>query len=97
MGRDTTANACIKCGGKTRVVDARPTANGDVRRRRECTECSARYSTLEILAGPHERCNEIAAWASQENRDMALREGQQVEFEVTQGPKGDQASNVKAL
>ncbi len=26
-----------------------------------------------------------------------LREGQQVEFEVTQGPKGDQASNVKAL
>jgi CspA family cold shock protein len=27
----------------------------------------------------------------------SLREGQQVEFEVTQGPKGDQASNVKAL
>ena len=24
----------------------------------------------------------------------SLREGQQVEFEVTQGPKGDQASNV---
>jgi CspA family cold shock protein len=27
----------------------------------------------------------------------SLREGQQVEFEVTEGPKGDQASNVKAL
>jgi CspA family cold shock protein len=27
----------------------------------------------------------------------SLREGQQVEFEVTQGPKGDQASNVKAV
>jgi CspA family cold shock protein len=27
----------------------------------------------------------------------SLQEGQQVEFEVTQGPKGPQASNVKAL
>jgi CspA family cold shock protein len=27
----------------------------------------------------------------------SLREGQQVEFEVTEGPKGDQASNVRAL
>lgn len=27
----------------------------------------------------------------------SLREGQQVEFEVTQGPKGPQASNVRAL
>ena len=26
-----------------------------------------------------------------------LREGQQVEFDVTKGPKGDQASNVKGL
>ena len=27
----------------------------------------------------------------------SLAEGQEVEFEVTQGPKGDQASNVKKL
>lgn len=27
----------------------------------------------------------------------SLEEGQQVEFEVTQGPKGDQAQNVKVL
>jgi CspA family cold shock protein len=27
----------------------------------------------------------------------SLREGQEVEFEVTQGPKGPQAANVKAL
>lgn len=27
----------------------------------------------------------------------SLHEGQQVEFEVTQGPKGPQASNVRAL
>lgn len=27
----------------------------------------------------------------------ALEEGQQVEFEVTQGPKGDQAQNVKVI
>jgi len=26
-----------------------------------------------------------------------LKEGQKVEFEVTQGPKGKQASNIKAL
>ena len=27
----------------------------------------------------------------------ALREGEEVEFDVTQGPKGPQASNVKVL
>ena len=27
----------------------------------------------------------------------SLNEGQQVEFEVTKGPKGDQATNVKKL
>ena len=27
----------------------------------------------------------------------SLREGQQVEFEITQGPKGPQASNVNKL
>lgn len=27
----------------------------------------------------------------------SLAEGQQVEFEVTKGPKGDQASNVKKM
>lgn len=32
--------------------------------------------------------------AIQGNGFKSLEEGQQVEFEVTQGPKGDQASNV---
>jgi CspA family cold shock protein len=27
----------------------------------------------------------------------SLQEGQQVEFEVTQGPKGEQASNVRSI
>ena len=27
----------------------------------------------------------------------SLEEGQNVEFEVTQGPKGDQASNIRAV
>lgn len=79
MGRSTTANACIKCGGSTWVKDARPQPNGDMRRRRECTDCGFRYSTLEILCGPHQRCAEIAAWASEENRAMALEEGEQAD------------------
>ena len=37
---------CIYCGGKTRVVDKRPSGNG-VRRRRECLVCGKRFTTYE--------------------------------------------------
>ena len=35
--------------------------------------------------------------AIQGNGFKSLEEGQEVEFEVTKGPKGDQAANVKKL
>jgi len=38
---------CIYCGdGKTKVVDSRE-SEGRIRRRRECTECSERFTTYE--------------------------------------------------
>lgn len=39
---------CVECGGaRTGVVDCRPTARG-FRRRRRCTDCGARWSTVEM-------------------------------------------------
>ncbi len=38
---------CQSCGADTVVTDARPVDN-HMRRRRKCTKCGQRYSTLEI-------------------------------------------------
>ena len=40
---------CPKCGRKNvcRVVDSREKKDGVVRRRRECTVCGCRYTTME--------------------------------------------------
>jgi transcriptional repressor NrdR len=46
---------CPFCGSsKTKVVDTRHDAQGNVRRRRECTDCDQRFSTIEraILTNP---------------------------------------------
>lgn len=41
---------CHKCHAPTEVIDSRPSGE-TVRRRRRCTKCGARFSTLEVLAG----------------------------------------------
>lgn len=39
---------CLLCGSETRVLDSRPTLEGQgVRRRRECVKCDFRFSTIE--------------------------------------------------
>ncbi|MCJ7548620.1 MAG: transcriptional regulator NrdR [Anaerolineae bacterium] len=46
---------CLFCGSdNSKVVDTRHDAQGNVRRRRECTDCDQRFSTLEraILTTP---------------------------------------------
>lgn len=46
---------CPFCdSSKTKVVDTRHDAQGNVRRRRECTDCDQRFSTVEraILTNP---------------------------------------------
>ncbi|MBN1248946.1 MAG: transcriptional repressor NrdR [Anaerolineae bacterium] len=46
---------CPFCGSsRTKVVDTRHDAQGNVRRRRECTDCDQRFSTVEraILTNP---------------------------------------------
>ncbi|HEX2252133.1 MAG TPA: ATP cone domain-containing protein [Thermoanaerobaculia bacterium] len=40
---------CPYCGGSSKVVDSRPTADG-IRRRRRCEACGKRFTTHERLA-----------------------------------------------
>jgi transcriptional regulator NrdR family protein len=40
---------CHHCGGDSKVVDSRQREDGSVFRRRECLECSKRFSSLETL------------------------------------------------
>ena len=61
---------CLKCGSKTEVKDSRPTASGDITRRRRCFECGYRFTTIEIVYDGHERSREVAQWASEHNRGM---------------------------
>jgi len=64
---------CPMCGGETQVKDVRALKCGDVTRRRQCNACGYRYTTIEILYGPHPRCKEVARWASEHNRDIFHR------------------------
>jgi len=39
---------CPKCKGEVRTIDSRPTTNGNgVRRRRKCTKCGYKFTTVE--------------------------------------------------
>lgn len=40
---------CPKCGNKAIVIDSRTYETGEVRRRRKCTRCGFRFSTLEAV------------------------------------------------
>lgn len=40
---------CLLCRARTKCLDSRSNADGNTRRRYECTECGHRHSTLEIL------------------------------------------------
>ncbi len=43
---------CPVCGCEDlRVIDSRPSENNTIRRRRECENCKARYSTYETIEG----------------------------------------------
>lgn len=45
---------CPNCNGKTRVIDS-TTDEDSTTRRRECTECDYRFSTVEIDKDLYER------------------------------------------
>ena len=38
---------CPDCGSRAEVVDSRPRPDGAVRRRRQCTGCERRFTTVE--------------------------------------------------
>lgn len=42
---------CPACGRNTGVFDSRPVSDHEVRRRRECSGCRFRFTTVEIIAG----------------------------------------------
>ena len=50
---------CFVCGSKTKVVDSRPDGTEDadptMRRRRKCTECGEKISTVEIEVGEYQK------------------------------------------
>jgi transcriptional regulator NrdR family protein len=39
---------CSKCSATSDVADSRPTLDGLIRRRRQCTQCNRRWTTLEV-------------------------------------------------
>lgn len=41
---------CPKCYGKTYVYDTRPRSDENIRRRRSCTECGYKFTTVECLS-----------------------------------------------
>jgi transcriptional repressor NrdR len=44
---------CPRCGeSETRVIDSRDLDDASIRRRRECTRCSARFTTSERIEAP---------------------------------------------
>ena len=38
---------CPDCGARAEVLDSRPRPDGGVRRRRRCTSCRRRFTTIE--------------------------------------------------
>lgn len=70
MPKNQQQKGCPKCGGSTSVKDSRPTERGDTVRRRKCDDCGYRYSTYEMLFGPHERSREVVQWAAEHGRDI---------------------------
>jgi transcriptional regulator NrdR family protein len=45
---------CEKCNGFSHITDSRPSADGRTRRR-ECTKCKHRWSTVEIRLTEYQR------------------------------------------
>ena len=82
MSAETTGTglACPACGSPDSfVVDSRP-VNGQVRRRRRCERCDARYTTYEAIApaglGPGSFGIVVQANAGFEGRLVAVTHGQ---------------------
>jgi transcriptional regulator NrdR family protein len=51
---------CPHCGSQeSKVIDKRARKSGNVRRRRTCGKCHARFSTLELVAEPGEEDNAL--------------------------------------
>ncbi len=45
--KNISTRDCIYCGEKTKTLETRMSLGG-TRRRRKCTDCKARYTTIEI-------------------------------------------------
>ncbi len=55
---------CPDCGERAEVLDSRPRPDGGVRRRRRCTSCGERFTTIERpRVGSDELAAQVAALA----------------------------------
>lgn len=46
---------CPQCGGRTEIINSRPTPSDRVNRRRRCVLCHFRFSTTEIRVASVQR------------------------------------------
>lgn len=60
---------CPKCNSSTLVIDSRD-IHDRIRRRRKCTECKYRFSTVEILYTPRKRLTKAQKLVRQINKEL---------------------------
>ena len=51
---------CPECGVDTEVIDSRHDKHGRIRRRRQCKNCAARFTTYEVSASEFEILSHFA-------------------------------------
>lgn len=64
---------CPSCGGDTQVTETRKAGKNMVRRRRSCTQCNQRFSTLEQVAPPNLKVEKRRGGVEPYDRDKLQR------------------------
>ena len=81
---------CPACGGDSHVVDTRDTAEGEIRRRRKCDQCGARWSTLEVMTTRLGQTVEMTRLVARLRRDADALQREMVNLTAGNG----QAANL---
>ena len=63
--------ACEQCGALSHITNSRPSDNFRLRRR-ECSKCGNRWSTVEIRKAQYDRLAARKAWLMQLEKQLEL-------------------------